>query len=215
MGTMRAERWIGFLGCGCLAACGGGGGGGSTPPPPMGAYSVGGHIYGLSGSGLVLSDNGGAGLAVTASGSFSFPTLLNTGMAFAVTVATQPSAPGQQCTVLNGTGTVANANITDVEVDCAPPQFVALANQPPTSGYLALLLTDGTVMMQSNADAGVFYALSPDATGGYLQGTWRRLASPPVGYAPYAGAQAVLADGRVLFVGGEYNQNQYSLPFAP
>ncbi|MBV9695787.1 MAG: hypothetical protein JO005_02540 [Gammaproteobacteria bacterium] len=70
-------------------------------------------------------------------------------------------------------------------------------------------------MMQSNTDAGVFYALTPDATGGYLQGTWRRLASPPVGYAPYAGAQAVLADGRVLFVGGEYNQNQYSLPFAP
>jgi hypothetical protein len=90
-----------------------------------------------------------------------------------------------------------------------------LVNQPPEAGYLALLLTDGSVMMQSLNDAGVFYSLSPAADGGYVNGTWRQLSSPPVGYEPYAGSQAVLADGRVLFVGGEYNQNQYSLPFAP
>lgn len=93
--------------------------------------------------------------------------------------------------------------------------FTALVNQPPQAGYLALLLTDGSVMMQSLNDAGAFYALTPAADGGYVNGTWRLLASPPAGYAPYAGSQAVLADGRVLFVGGEYNQNQYGLPFAP
>ncbi len=99
--------------------------------------------------------------------------------------------------------------------------LLTLANQPPVGVFLALLLTDGSVMVQANPaigpgpSAGDFYRLTPDANGNYLAGTWTRLASPPAGYAPYASAEAVLADGRVLFVGGEYNQDNYSLPFAP
>jgi hypothetical protein len=81
-----------------------------------------------------------------------------------------------------------------------------------------MLLTDGTVLAQAYpgaASAGVFYRLTPDANGDYRNGTWTRLAAPPAGYAPYASAEAVLADGRVLFVGGEYNQDNYGIPFAP
>ena len=100
--------------------------------------------------------------------------------------------------------------MTNVAVACISLRLTVLANQPPEPGYLALLLTDGSVMMQSINDAGVFYDLVPAVDGGYVNGTWRVLASPPAGYAPYAGSQAVLADGRVLFVGGEYNQNQYN-----
>jgi hypothetical protein len=101
------------------------------------------------------------------------------------------------------------------------PTLQVLANQPPVPVYLAMLLTDGTVMVQADPgngpgqSAGDFYRLTPSATGDYAAGTWTKLASPPAGYAPYASAQAVLADGRVLFVGGEYNQDNYSLPFAP
>jgi hypothetical protein len=152
---------------------------------------------------------------VSASGPFTFLLKLNNGVSFAVTVATQPGAPSQYCGVSAGSGTVNGANVASVTVDRAPPPFTVLANQPPEAGFLTLLLTDGRVMMQSANDAGIFYGLTPDSQGSYVHGTWRRLASPPVGYAPYAGAQAVLADGRVLFVGGEYNQNQYNLPFAP
>lgn len=96
-----------------------------------------------------------------------------------------------------------------------------LSNQPPVGVFLAMLLTDGTVMVQADptgqpgSTAGDFYRLTPDANGDYAGGTWSKLASPPAGYAPYASAEAVLADGRVLFVGGEYNQNNFSLPFAP
>jgi hypothetical protein len=117
--------------------------------------------------------------------------------------------------VANGSGTVGSADVSNVTVTCRSASFTALANQPPEPGALALLLTDGSVMMQSANDAGVFYSLKPDATGSYVNGTWHELASPPPGYAPYAGSEVVLADGRVLFVGGEYNQNQYQLPFAP
>ena len=97
----------------------------------------------------------------------------------------------------------------------------ALSNQPPVGVLLAMLLTDGSVMVQANptgapgASAADFYRLTPDSTGSYAKGTWSKLARPPAGYAPYASAEAVLADGRVLFVGGEYNQDNYSLPFAP
>ena len=194
-----------------LAACGGGGGSSA----PMMPYTVGGMITGLEGAGLIVQNNLGDNLSVSASGAFTFSGGLSRGAAYSVTVATQPSAPIQKCAVMNESGTIGSANVTNVAVDCTPAPFAALNNQPPQTGYLSLLLTDGTIMMQSAIDASVFYKLTPDSKGGYISGTWRPLASPPVGYAPADGAQAVLADGRVLFVGGEYNQNQYSLPFAP
>ena len=103
------------------------------------------------------------------------------------------------------------------------PLIQTLNNQPPSVGDLAILLTDGSVLIQAaavsppsaSAGAGIFYRLTPDASGDYETGTWTRISSPPTGYAPYAGATAVLPDGRVLFVGGEYNQNNYNIPFAP
>jgi hypothetical protein len=192
-------------------ACGGGGGGSSAP---MITYTVGGMVTGLSGTGLVLQVNGGSDLTISAAGAFTFTGGLGSGAAYSVTVSMQPSSPAQFCVVTSGSGNVGSANVTNVAVACTTV-FTLLANQPPEAGYLSLLLTDGSVMMQSVNDAGVFYKLKPDSDGGYVNGTWSQLSSPPPGYAPYAGAQAVLADGRVLFVGGEYNQNQYTLPFAP
>src|ERR1700733_12731921 len=132
-----------------LYACGGG-----HSSAPIATYTVGGTVTGLKGGGLVLQDNSGAGLAVSAPGAFTFMGELATGSAYSVTAATQP--PAQQCEVSNGSGTVGTADVTSVAVACIPVPFTALANQPPESGYLALLLTDGSVMMQSINDAGVF-----------------------------------------------------------
>ncbi|MBV9930115.1 MAG: hypothetical protein JO013_04135 [Alphaproteobacteria bacterium] len=101
------------------------------------------------------------------------------------------------------------------------PTLRTLGHQPPVGVYLALLLTDGTVMAQADptgapgAGAADFYRLTPDANGDYAGGTWAHMPPPPAGYAPYASAEAVLADGRVLFVGGEYNQDDYRIPFGP
>ncbi len=81
-----------------------------------------------------------------------------------------------------------------------------LVQQPPSPVGLPLLLTDGTVMFQ-DAMGSRWWKLTPDATGSYLHGRWTALASFPAAwnYAPYAFASAVLADGRVLIEGGEYN----------
>ena len=81
-------------------------------------YSISGTVTGLAGSGLVLQDNGGDDLSVTASGGFTFTTSVASGSAYVVTVKTQPASPSQTCAVTNGNGTVGSANVTNVSVAC-------------------------------------------------------------------------------------------------
>ncbi|GEM_PF-5381344 len=96
-----------------LAACGGGSDGDATP-----RYLVGGQVAGLQQGTLVLHNNGGDALRIAAGTSdFSFPTLLEAGQPYAVTVATQPA--GQRCTVSAGTGVVQD-DVRDVRVQCTP-----------------------------------------------------------------------------------------------
>jgi hypothetical protein len=89
-----------------------------------------------------------------------------------------------------------------------------LNNQPPFTTNICnggfpgaanpLLLTDGTVIVQ---DAGCqdWWRLTPDNTGSYVNGTWTQIGSLPPGYAPLYHSSAVLPDGRVIIMGGEYN----------
>lgn len=74
-----------------------------------------------------------------------------------------------------------------------------------------LLLTDGSVMLAAG-DSPRWYKLTPDKSGHYEDGTWSRIGSLPVisgtQYAPLYHASAVLRDGRVLIMGGEYNAGQ-------
>ncbi len=79
-----------------------------------------------------------------------------------------------------------------------------LKNQPPDGIIYTFQLTDGTVMAQGG-NCSDFWRLTPDNSGSYVNGTWSQLASLPSGYAPYATASAVLADGRLLLEGGEYS----------
>ena len=80
-----------------------------------GTYSIGGTVSGLTGT-VVLEDNGGANLSVSANGTFTFDSLVAQGAPYDVTVQTDPS--GQTCTVANGSGTVGSANVTNVSVTC-------------------------------------------------------------------------------------------------
>jgi hypothetical protein len=81
--------------------------------------TIGGTLSGLAtGGSVILQDNGGDSLTLTANGSFTFKTAV-TGPtdAYAVTVLTQPTSPNQICTVASGSGT-ATANVTNVAVTC-------------------------------------------------------------------------------------------------
>jgi hypothetical protein len=85
--------------------------------------------------------------------------------------------------------------------------WTALSNPPTFNASTALLLTDGTVMVQADNGygGGQWWKFTPDANGSYVHGSWSQLASMPAGYTPKYFASAVLPDGRVLVEGGEYN----------
>jgi N-acetylneuraminic acid mutarotase len=135
---MRIARLIAGAILVCLAACGGGGGGGGGGgdgggPPPT--YSVAAAVSGLSSTGLVLQLNGGDNLGISTNGTATFTASLASGAAYTVTVGTQPA--GETCTVMNGAGTVASANVTAPAVNCTPnstPQYTVTVN---VSGFAA------------------------------------------------------------------------------
>lgn len=90
---------------------------GDTTPP---SYAIRGTLAGLAANTrLVLLDNGGDALTLTANGAFGFATPVAFNTAYAVTVGTQP--PWQNCSVSNGSGT-ATADVGDVQVNCADAQ---------------------------------------------------------------------------------------------
>jgi hypothetical protein len=81
-------------------------------------YSIGGAISGLTSSGLKLANGADSVSPASGAASFTFATKLPTGSAYSVTVATQPT--GLNCSVVSGSGSVAAANVTNVQVNCAP-----------------------------------------------------------------------------------------------
>ena len=87
------------------------------------SFAIGGTVVGLSGTGLVLEDNGGDNLAIMGNGSFAFPIAIASGATFAVTIASQPSGPTQTCSVVGGTGAVVGAEVTSVVVNCSTDAF--------------------------------------------------------------------------------------------
>lgn len=89
---------------------------------------------------------------------------------------------------------------------CAGAQTITnLAHQPPDGAIITMQMTDGTVIAQGGGVSD-WWKLTPDNKGSYKNGTWTQLASLPSGYSPYAMAEAVLADGRLVISGGEYNE---------
>ncbi|MBZ5697861.1 MAG: hypothetical protein LAN18_04880 [Acidobacteriia bacterium] len=110
-----------------------------------GTLSVGGTVSGLalSGSGLVLQNNGRDNLVVSSNGTFAFPTLVPSGSAYNVTIFSQPSGPNQTCAVTNGTGT-ASANVTNVQVVC-PAIFHTIGGT-----VVGLVGTNSGMVIQNN-----------------------------------------------------------------
>ena len=120
---MRADaaRRLSSLGlvlsvAGALSACGGGGGGNAGAPGSGATFTVSGAVSGLNGGTLVLLANG-SDVNVTANGSLLLASGLSSNASYAVTVKTPPA--GDSCAVANGSGIIANANVTNVQVTCA------------------------------------------------------------------------------------------------
>jgi len=118
----------------------------------MPTYSVGGTVSGLTGTGLALQNNASDTLAITADGPFTFSTELLDAVVYAVTVSAQPT--GQTCSVTNGSGTIAAADVTNVAVTCVddvvvPPMEAAPI---PTASQWALILLSMLIILMAFAN---------------------------------------------------------------
>jgi 6-phosphogluconolactonase (cycloisomerase 2 family) len=92
------------------------------------SFAVGGTVTGLTGTGLVLQNNGGGDRPIAADGAFAFAAPVPSGQPYEVTVLTQPTAPKQSCTVAGGSGTI-GSSAANVSVTClSPSRFAYIAN---------------------------------------------------------------------------------------
>jgi 6-phosphogluconolactonase (cycloisomerase 2 family) len=148
---MSRYRLTSFLAAAFLLTACHNSGDGDTPA----TYSVGGTVTGLAGSGLVLQNNGGNNLTVSAPGPFSFSTTLVSGLTYGVTVLTQPSNPTQVCSVASGSGTIPSANVTTVAVTCTTSTFTV-------GGTVSGLIGTGLVLQNNGGND-----LTIDASGNF------------------------------------------------
>lgn len=200
-----------------LADCGG-----ASSPSPQTVYNVGGVVSGVTGSGLVLQNNGGDDLSVSANGPFVFAKPLAANTAYSVTVHQQPSDPAANCIVMNAgrAGVVLDSDVTAVLVVCAQvakfayvtyldsasgPAAVVLKIDPesgsltlvpgsatPTNGA-PLLPVPGGHYAYAQAGAGIAGFAIDDASGGLAA-----LAGSPFGVGVVPGYDACVLPGNCL-----------------
>ncbi|MEZ5496597.1 MAG: FG-GAP repeat protein [Gammaproteobacteria bacterium] len=91
-------------------------------------YSIGVNVTGLiSGSEIVLQNNGGDDLSVTDNGSYNFATALDDESNYNVTILSQPSSPIQECFVNLGVGQLQGSD-AEIEVTCNPSTDLIFEN---------------------------------------------------------------------------------------
>lgn len=168
VGRRRARLWpaLSVSAAMLLAACGGGGG---DDEVNVGAYAIGGAVSGLGVGKTLVLQNLDNSLAVSQNGSFVFSTLLDRGVAYNVTVSTQPA--GQVCVVANGTGN-ANADVGNVAVTCqnqAPNTFTVGGSVSGLgAGKTVVLLNNGGNELSVSANGGFTFGAALAANSGYV-----------------------------------------------
>ena len=117
-------------------------------------YAIEGSVTGLtSGTSVTLldTDNSDSVTVTYPATSFAFPTDLASGAYYDVTVGTQPT--GETCSVTNGSGSVASANITNVSVTCtanaASPTSLTLTVSPNPASAGATVTATATITPSS------------------------------------------------------------------
>jgi hypothetical protein len=130
----------GSSGSGSSGSSGSGGSGSSSTT----TFTIGGNVIGLTGLGLVITDNGTDTLTITKDGAFTFATAITSGGAYVVAVQTQPTGPAQTCTISNGSGN-ATAKVTDVLVNCGTTGLTI-------GGSVSGLLGSGLVLQDNGGD---------------------------------------------------------------
>lgn len=153
------------------------------------SYSIGGTVSNLgSGKSIVLQNNLGSDLTISANGAYSFPTSLVNNASYSVTILTQPT--NQACVLSNASGTITSANVSNINVSCSIG-----------------VLSSGTIINPLNLTGGV------TTLNGSPCGTSASGCSTVTGFADsttpdsvkYDGAQGVATDGTNLYIADQNN----------
>ncbi len=137
-------------------------------------YTVGGTVKGLAGKDLILQNDGDT-VTVNANGQFAFPKPLANGAAYAVTVKQNPTAKWQTCTVTRGdggadagaSGTIAGANVTDVEVTCVTNQYDLSVDVTGLAGSGLVFQNNGADDLAASANGKHTFATKVESGAGY------------------------------------------------
>jgi hypothetical protein len=160
------------------------------------SFTVGGTVSGLTGSGLVLTLNGGNDLPFSANGSFTFATPLPSGSQYRVRVATQPANPTQVCTVASGDGTIGSSNVNNVRVTCATDTFAVAGTVNGLMGHGLVLQNNGADDLAVNGD-GTFRFPTKLASGAQYNVTVRTQPSDPTQSCTVNNPRGTIGNGDV------------------
>lgn len=127
-------------------------------------FTIGGTTSGRANNGLVIQNNGGDDLGVS-NGAFAFATPVASGDSYAVTVKAQPTNPSQVCTITNGSGTVSNANVSNIQVTCVTTKFQLGGMVKGLAAGNTLTLLDNGIDALAITANGSFVFATPIASG--------------------------------------------------
>ncbi len=117
------------------------------------AYTIGGAVTGLDpGKALVLRNNGGDDLTITANGGYTFATPVTSGSPYAVTLQSQPK--GQTCNVVSAGGNVGTSNVSNVNVFCSDLGYAV-------GGTISGLNPGNQVILNLNGSTGFSFTNGP------------------------------------------------------
>ncbi len=122
------------------------------------AYTIGGTASGIAGS-VVLQNNGGDDLTLSADGTFSFLTSVADTAGYAVTII---SSLGQACTLASASGTVSGTDVTYVALSCVSITPVSALYNTNGADWNDYVTNDGADEFSASGAA-----CTGDETGGY------------------------------------------------
>ena len=110
---------------------------------------------------MVLQDNGGDNLTISADGTFTFATPVADGSPYKVTVFTQPA--NETCSVSSGAGTVSGGDVTNVIVVCSATAYTVSVSVSGLNGTAVLQVNDGDDLSVTNGNPSPLPPRSPKA----------------------------------------------------
>jgi 6-phosphogluconolactonase (cycloisomerase 2 family) len=176
-------------------------------------YTIGGTVsglYGVSGTGVVLQNNGSADLTLKSNGNFAFPNAVLTGVPYSVNIASQPTNPWETCTLAKPSGTVNGSNVTSIAVSCTPNQYTEGGT---VSGLVGpgLVLVDvhgSTITVNTN---GSFVFPTPLSSGDAVSVTVRTQPSMPYQTCIVANGTGTVGDANITSIAVTCTVNSYTV----